>query len=85
MLRESGAAVFGTPGYICPCYAPGTKFKATCDVYLTGIVLVDRIVGHLQSGKIEEDFYLKYIKDMEDEVVVDGWKILMKDADGQVM
>jgi hypothetical protein len=85
MRKSSGVAVFGTPGYICPLYAHGTMaYKAACDVYSIGIVLVELIVGHLQNGDKYGDYYCWYIKDIKDEPVVDGWKILMKDADGQV-
>jgi hypothetical protein len=66
-------------------YARATMpYEAACDVYSIGIVLVELIVGRLQSGNIKEDYYFKYIKDMKGKDVKDGWRILMKDADGQV-
>jgi serine/threonine protein kinase len=85
MRKTSGAAVFGTPGYICPFYARGTvAYEAACDVYSIGIVLVELIVGRLQNGHEYGDYFFRYIKDIYDDPVVDGWKILMNDADGQV-
>ena len=88
MLKSSGAAVFGTPGYICPVYSRGqSQYTAACDVFAVGVVFAELLVGSLQGGQSSRsgpslgDFFCRYIKDDEDEPVENGWKILMQDAD----
>ena len=88
MLKSSGAAVFGTPGYICPVYSRGqTPFTTASDVFSVGVVIVELLVGSLQGGQSTQarqnlgDFFCRYIKDDEDEPVENGWMSLMQDAD----
>lgn len=88
ILKSSGSAVFGTPGYICPDYAQGdVPFTSACDVYSMGIVFVELIVGCLQGGQTSRsgqnfgNFYRRYINDKYHEKVENGLDILMSDAD----
>jgi hypothetical protein len=88
MLKSSGAAVLGTPGYICPVYSRGQlQYTAACDVFSIGVVFAELLVGTLQGGQSHDrgqslgDFFCRYIKDEYDEQIEDGWKILKQDAD----
>lgn len=88
MGKSIGAAVYGTPGYICPVYSRGqSPYTAACDVFSIGVVFAELIVGSLQSGRSSNDgqrlgdFFARYIKDDDDEPVRNGWKILKRDAD----
>jgi serine/threonine protein kinase len=88
ILKSSGAAVFGTPGYICPDYAQGdVPFTAACDVYSMGVVFTELIVGCLQGGQSSRsgqtfgNFYRRYINDKYHEKVENGLDILLSDAD----
>jgi serine/threonine protein kinase len=91
MLKSSGAAVFGTPGYICPVYARGNaQYSAACDAYSIGVVLAELITGCLQGGQSTRngtrygDFFCRYIRDDDEEPILDGWKTLLEDADPAV-
>jgi hypothetical protein len=91
MLKSSGVAVFGTPGYICPVYSRGNmQYTAACDVYSIGVVLTELITGCLQygqssaNGQCYSDFFGRYVRDEDEELIVDGWKTLMDDADPSV-
>jgi Protein kinase domain len=88
MLKSSGAAVFGTPGYICPDYAQGdVPYTTACDVYSMGIVFAEMIVGCLQGGQSSRsgqnfgNFYRRYINDKYHEKVENGLEILLNDGD----
>jgi serine/threonine protein kinase len=88
ILKSSGAAVFGTLGYICPDYSQGdVPFTAACDVYSMGVVLVELIVGCLQGGQSSRNgksfgnFSRRYVCDKYHEKVENGLEILINDAD----
>ena len=72
ILKSSGAAAFGTPGYICKWYAGGNRvFQAKCDVYSLGVVMMELVTGCLQGGQSRrndvnfDDFYDCYVENQE--------------------
>lgn len=89
ILNDSSGVAFGTPGYICPIYSRGhVSFTPACDVFSLGVVLAELIVGCLQGGRSSRgeenfgDFFSRYIRDDDDDIIEDGWQILMREADG---
>ena len=62
--------VKGTGGYVCPKYCTGSiSFKASCDIFSFGVILVELWNGRLQNhpdvdGKVY-NFYAAYIDDEE--------------------
>ena len=88
ILNDSGAVAFGTPGYVCPIYSRGhVTFSAACDVFSLGVVFAELIVGCLQGGRSSRgtrnfgDYFSRYIRDDDDDIVENGWQILMREAD----
>ncbi|KAI2494865.1 serine/threonine kinase [Fragilaria crotonensis] len=93
----TGGPAFGTPGYMCPEYVKKKGMGKSCpyiaafDVYSIGIVMVELILGCLINGQSTrngtqfDDVFEKYVKDEDDELIVDGWKILEQDADPSII
>lgn len=88
ILNDSGAVAFGTPGYVCPIYSRGhVTFSAACDVFSLGVVFAELIVGCLQGGRSCRgtqnfgDYFSRYIRDDDDDIIENGWQILMQEAD----
>ncbi|KAI2494587.1 serine/threonine kinase [Fragilaria crotonensis] len=93
----TGGHAFGTPGYMCPEYVKKKGMGKSCpyiaafDVYSIGIVMVELILGCLINGQSTrngtqfDDVFEKYVKDEDDELIVDGWKILEQDADPSII
>ncbi|KAI2492674.1 serine/threonine kinase [Fragilaria crotonensis] len=93
----TGGPAFGTPGYMCPEYVKKKSRGRSCpyiaafDVYSIGIVMVELILGCLIGGQSTrngtqfDDVFEKYVKDEDDDLIVDGWKILERDADPSII
>jgi serine/threonine protein kinase len=93
----NGGPAFGTPGYMCPEYSR-KKFEgipcpyiAAFDVFSIGVVMVELILGCLIGGQSTrngmqfENAFRRYVKDDDDERIVDGWKQLNRDADPSII
>ena len=89
----SGGPAFGTPGYMCPeysrkkCEGIPCPYIAAFDVFSIGVVFVELILGCLIGGQSTrngmkfENAFRRYVKDEDDELIVDGWKLLQSDVD----
>jgi len=88
-IMSSGSQVFGSNGYICPWYSKGgnRKYEPACEVYSTGIILIEIITGCLQLGQSTRqgvslgDFRDRYLEDEDEEIIEDGDEKLVADAD----
>jgi serine/threonine protein kinase len=96
---STNAALFGTPGYICPEFAlnvsGGRSYSYTeaCDVYSVGVVLAELIVGHLigdgqelsMDGTEHFDVYYNCIADKKGKDIPRGWERLKEHADPSIL
>ena len=94
LLRSTnGGPAFGTPGYMCPeysrkkCEGIPCPYIAAFDVFSIGVVMVEVILGCLTGGQSTrngmkfENALRRYVKDEDDELIVDGCKLLQGDVD----
>ncbi len=81
------APALGTYGYMCPEYTWNKANHIKCDyipafdVYSFGVVMAELILGHLNDGK-PTNVLQTYVLN-EETPILDGWKRLEEDADGQ--
>ena len=83
LIRDTSHHVMGTSGYMCPHYARGflKEYRAECDVYSFGIVMLELITGSLQNSKYDLALLFRTVDGLIEQVdplAGSGWNHVLK-------